>query len=968
MIKILRLHIYGFGKHTNKIIQLQEGMNIFYGQNEAGKTTIQQFILQIFFGFPQKNSILAKYEPKTASRFGGQIQLLHPKFGQCTIERVKGKANGDVTVQLENGDTGHEELLAKLLYGYSRPAFEAIFAFSLHELQGIERMSEDELSRVLLASGTTGVDQLTKVERKLEKEMGELYKRSGRNPLINQKIEQLKQTERRIQEEQAKIATYDSELSRLTIVEELLSTKQQQQQSLQVEWQNTSILQQALPLLQEQHQLIDELAEMTVTQFPTDGIRRYEQLKDRYLHVDAKTQQLEKQKQELQTRLTEQLNAHRFTALQQLVEQESEWHRLQASLKALQEELVLLRVEEDNHYRLLGIHESSERQAIAVQNVSLQEEEKFQLLLARLEQLEERQKMHTLTIERVRDELDEIEHRLRQLQQEQPSEQERKLLEEWPTKQQRLEQLKAQEQGAKQGANPSGVSYIIIILAAATLIFGLWQKNWPVLIVAVVLLVVGVQLLRQQNSTKQSAMQSSNLRHTLYELRELEQQELNIVTLKERVNRFDERLHLLQEQRQSKISQYKKVELELVQLETDGAISWGEVEQFLTRFYIEGVTQRKLLPELFTRVREVQRLAIVIANKQLTLTSSQHQQEQFIEEATKLTLKPCTQESIFVYVREAFREYEQRKNEVAHWEKQLKDMTEQLLLEDVERQAMKAKLQELFLLAQVEDEQAFYGAEADYKQFTAKKDRLHFVEQQIKMVNMPSLQTIPTVEELESQLIKVDEQQTTIQQQLDELLQEKASLQYSTNALLTDEGYGQLLQVFEQKKAELAVLVKQWSIQKAIVASIEQTMQVLREEKLPKVLEEVNKLFSVLTGERYNELSINDASNFEALAKDGMRYHVAELSQATKEQAYVALRFALAKSLSEAAPFPFIMDDPFVHFDRNRMGYMVQLMKEVEYDRQILYFTCHHAIKTEWQDAHHIDLSIIEDERGVISI
>ena len=66
--------------------------------NEAGKTTIQQFILQIFFGFPLKNSALAKYEPKTGTRFGGQILFFHPKYGHCSIERVKGRAVGEVTI------------------------------------------------------------------------------------------------------------------------------------------------------------------------------------------------------------------------------------------------------------------------------------------------------------------------------------------------------------------------------------------------------------------------------------------------------------------------------------------------------------------------------------------------------------------------------------------------------------------------------------------------------------------------------------------------------------------------------------------------------------------------------------------------------------------------------------------------------------------------------------------------------
>lgn len=50
-MKLLKLHIYGFGKHENIEIDLNNGINVFFGENEAGKTTIQQFILHILFDF-----------------------------------------------------------------------------------------------------------------------------------------------------------------------------------------------------------------------------------------------------------------------------------------------------------------------------------------------------------------------------------------------------------------------------------------------------------------------------------------------------------------------------------------------------------------------------------------------------------------------------------------------------------------------------------------------------------------------------------------------------------------------------------------------------------------------------------------------------------------------------------------------------------------------------------------------------
>ena len=55
-MKIEKLNIYGFGKHENVTMDFGPGITVLYGLNEAGKTTIQQFILHILFGFPQRNS------------------------------------------------------------------------------------------------------------------------------------------------------------------------------------------------------------------------------------------------------------------------------------------------------------------------------------------------------------------------------------------------------------------------------------------------------------------------------------------------------------------------------------------------------------------------------------------------------------------------------------------------------------------------------------------------------------------------------------------------------------------------------------------------------------------------------------------------------------------------------------------------------------------------------------------------
>lgn len=43
-MKILKLELQNFGKFQNEVLELNDGIQLFYGENESGKTTIHTFI------------------------------------------------------------------------------------------------------------------------------------------------------------------------------------------------------------------------------------------------------------------------------------------------------------------------------------------------------------------------------------------------------------------------------------------------------------------------------------------------------------------------------------------------------------------------------------------------------------------------------------------------------------------------------------------------------------------------------------------------------------------------------------------------------------------------------------------------------------------------------------------------------------------------------------------------------------
>ena len=50
-MEILELELKHFGKFTDHKVSLQPGINIIYGSNESGKSTIHAFIRAMLFGF-----------------------------------------------------------------------------------------------------------------------------------------------------------------------------------------------------------------------------------------------------------------------------------------------------------------------------------------------------------------------------------------------------------------------------------------------------------------------------------------------------------------------------------------------------------------------------------------------------------------------------------------------------------------------------------------------------------------------------------------------------------------------------------------------------------------------------------------------------------------------------------------------------------------------------------------------------
>lgn len=78
-MKINNIQINGFGKLKDKNLKLEDGINLIYGNNEAGKSTLVNFIKAMFYGVNRNKagqpfSDLERFKPWGEGEFSGKIE------------------------------------------------------------------------------------------------------------------------------------------------------------------------------------------------------------------------------------------------------------------------------------------------------------------------------------------------------------------------------------------------------------------------------------------------------------------------------------------------------------------------------------------------------------------------------------------------------------------------------------------------------------------------------------------------------------------------------------------------------------------------------------------------------------------------------------------------------------------------------------------------------------------------------
>ncbi|MHA5132807.1 AAA family ATPase [Oenococcus oeni] len=175
-MEIKRIHISGFGKFSDFNLDFKNDLQVIYGQNEAGKSTLRQFITGILFGFAQnKRQSSNLYEPRNRSQYGGD--LVFEQDGSLWDVSRLGRTQSKLEITDQNGNhvNNPEIFLTKLLSPFSQDSFEDIFSFDQEQLNEIRSLSGKELSDRLLSFSVVNADQWQSLSKELDKNASVMF-------------------------------------------------------------------------------------------------------------------------------------------------------------------------------------------------------------------------------------------------------------------------------------------------------------------------------------------------------------------------------------------------------------------------------------------------------------------------------------------------------------------------------------------------------------------------------------------------------------------------------------------------------------------------------------------------------------------------------------------------------------------------------------------------------------------------
>ncbi len=905
-MKLLELEVQAFGRLRNRKFIFHPRVNVIVGRNEAGKSTLQQAVLALLYGFydgaralQREQDAHERFRPWITADYAGRLKyqlddgamlLVHRDFSKAEVntQLLDALTGEDLSHRYTRGRHGKIDFMEKQL-GMSRSVFLASAFVPQGELHGYATREAHLVTDAILslldsASTETSADRAL---QRLEHALRELASVRSPHALLVQaraRLDDLREkyawcqaSHRTIQLELAKVETLELE------VEELAT---------QVETYERQVLEVQLEILRARVQrwresearregIQNEMGELQkLENFPADLKEQFFQLRDEYLHHDRLQRMQAEERSSIELRLmgvTQQSkNLQMLEPLWQTGTFEDFLAKRQRWRTAYDE---LLKIEEE-------YHDASEE----VKKFGLGEAERGALKKLDLAQLE---KFNALEAK-----FTDAEVQANQLRADNKSNAQRLV------ERQRIFNFSAS------GALIALVYALAQFLTAATAASKVGDALLLGLSFGGLLLLLNLRNL-WDNQDKELKRQLEEAEMQLLEKRSDRREVLNQYKV-ESVGELVQR-HTIYLKVDSVLEKNQALKNEMTALEQD-LLAWVSP---LGIPYIAPDT----LPEAEKRLRE--------SYQSHTTTQSLRQRQselQTQEQEVQEKLKGYTQqlESLLerAEIREpvgekAFQAFINTCQKREYWDslRAQKQQAETLSTEILEREAFENLTGRV---AQLEAELAALPPAAP----AYTKPLREFSEGALAALRTKRESVLQQVNHKQQTLSALKERVATRLQDLPSLAEVEEDMALETGQI---EHYERVRQALEMARENIA-----------------QAAQRLHRDFVPKLNEFVGRHLQTLTAGRYTGTLIDPESfhvrvlNSEQLAP----VELERLSFGTREQVYLLLRVAIVDLFAQTGEtIPLFCDDPFAHADAQRLAHALEVFQLLSETQQIFYFT-----------------------------
>ncbi|WP_397571304.1 AAA family ATPase [Schlesneria sp. T3-172] len=257
----------------------REGLTVFYGPNEAGKTTLLRFIRGVLYGFPPDEQLTGLKKKARREAQSGLLRVEH-RSNQYEIRRTGyGEDSGILSVNgIPNGEST-SAFMEELLASTDEKLFESVFAVGLPELQQFATLTADQVGDHLygMTLGPQG-RVLMELPNRANQELNRLLTANG-DSVIAQLLKRREELSRQTGSTARQRDRYRELLRKKSELDERVVKQRSRQTELQAKIRGYGHLEKVHPPWSRCREYRHELNQLPdFSAFPADGVTRLERL------------------------------------------------------------------------------------------------------------------------------------------------------------------------------------------------------------------------------------------------------------------------------------------------------------------------------------------------------------------------------------------------------------------------------------------------------------------------------------------------------------------------------------------------------------------------------------------------------------------------------------------------------------------------------------------------------------------